>query len=740
MPRARAVLAQAAAAAVRALSLALLLCCCGVVASCGSRPTVHDLGRHDSVRFLDRVVLGDRQLIVVPDERWERDPTTGVWSFRALARFYCVILKVPDGELSFRFLPDEPTSRLSFTASWDGVPILDEPQRPSLEGSTLRIPARLVTTGFHTLRVERVGKADPADLRDQHDNRFAEVSYAAGSSCYSFSLDDVDRERYIGMLAAREVTGLGPQKMTGCLFEGPRTAVAELELKISGRVSFVVENNSPAPARFSLAVGHRAVTQMVAPAARDDIDVAVEPGLRELRLGVAGLDGGLFLWGAPELVADEPSSAVPIVLVTLDTTRRDALSPYGGPSAATPRLEGFAGRATVFENAWAASPWTLPSHASIFTGLYPYRHGAGVWEDHLTARHETIATLLGAEGYLTAGFAGGALSSAVWGVARGFQLYRDPEGFETKGNRLIDAVEETLARHHPRQLFLFVNLFDPHALYRAPAKFEQRFAVASARERIEHLPVWSELAARSGGEGALRRLIAGEAELTPDGIAFLRAAYLAEVAFMDQQIGRLMAVLDRHGLLEPALVILVADHGELIGEGGFLSHGCRLDPELMEVPLIIKWPGQRQGHRAPQLVSHVDLFATMLAAAGLEVITRDGLPLSSGDMSHLDGRTRVYMEEHESRVHPLFENMMIAPHLYGIQQAGWRELLWEGGASCATGGPGSWHGAACAVGWEERLAALGSLVSLPADRGVSSAGEQLSDAERQSLEALGYVH
>jgi arylsulfatase A-like enzyme len=656
-----------------------------------------------------------------------------------MARFYCLVQEVPDGELTFHFVPDEQTSRLSFTASWDGTAILDQPERPSLEGSTLKIPARLVTPGLHTLQVDRVARADPPDLSHRYDNRFAEISYVAGSYRYSFSLDDVDRERYIGMLAAREVTGLGPQKMTGCLFDGPRSAVAEIEVESGGRVSFVVENNSSAPARFSLAVDRSSVTRMVAPGALDDIDVAVEPGLSELRLEVVGVEDGLFLWGAPDLVTDEPPNAVPIVLVTLDTTRRDALSPYGGPSAATPRLEAFARRATVFENAWAASPWTLPSHASIFTGLYPYRHGAGVWEDHLTARHETTATLLGAEGYFTAGFAGGALSSAVWGVARGFQLYRDPEGFETKGNRLIDAVEETLSRHHPRQLFLFVNLFDPHALYRAPAKFEQRFAVASARERIEHLPVWAELAARRGGEGALRRLIAGEAELTPDGIAFLRAAYLAEVAFMDQQIGRLMAVLDRYGLLEPALVIVVADHGELLGEGGFLSHGCRLDPQLMEVPLVIKWPGQRQGRRVPQLVSHVDLFATMLAAAGLEVIVRDGLPLSSGDMTHLDGRTTVYMEEHESRIHPLFENMAIAPHLYGIQQRSWREVLWEGGGSCATGVPGSWRDAACTVAWEERLAELGRLVALPADRGVNSAGDQLSDTERQALEALGYL-
>jgi hypothetical protein len=91
---------------------------------------------------------------------------------------------VPDGGLSFRFVPDEQTSRLSFTASWDGTPILDQPARPSLEGSTLEIPARLATPGLHILRVDRAGFVDPPELHDQHDNRFSEISYAVGSPPY----------------------------------------------------------------------------------------------------------------------------------------------------------------------------------------------------------------------------------------------------------------------------------------------------------------------------------------------------------------------------------------------------------------------------------------------------------------------------------------------------------------------------------------------------------------------------
>jgi arylsulfatase A-like enzyme len=711
------------------------LCACAL--ACGSGAAQHDLGRHDSLLFLDRLVLSDRQVVAVPDGRWETDQKTGMWSFRGMARFACVVREAPEHELTFAFVPDDPTSRLSFTASWDEVPILDRPERPSPEGSVLRIPARLATPGLHTLRVDRVASADPPDLHQQLDNRFRELSYAVDSRRYPFKIEEVDRERYIWMLAGRSVTGLGPRKMAGCVFEGPRAATATVDLEAGGTMSFLLENNSTAPARFSLAVGDASATRVLAPREARPIQLAVAPGEQRVRLEVAGAGGGLFLWGAPRIGRARPSDATPIILVTLDTTRRDALSPYGGPAEASPRLEAFARRATVYDNAWAASPWTLPSHASIFTGLYPSRHGAGVWEDHLTAGHATVATVLNDNGYLTAGFAGGYLSSAVWGVARGFQTYRDPEGFETRGDRLIDAVGKLLKRHHPRELFLFVNLFDPHALYRAPAEFEERFGVAARRARVERLPVWSELVA--GSDDAFRQLIVGDAELTPDGLEYLRAAYLAEVAFMDDQLGRLFDMLDGYGLLDPALVIVVADHGELLGEGGFLSHCCRLDPQLMEVPLIIKWPFQTEGRRTSRLTSHVDLFATMLAAAGLEVVERDGLALSSGDPSSLEGRDAVYMEEHESRIHPLFENMMIAPHLYGIQESGWREVLWEGGGSCATGEPGVWTRAPCVVPWAERLAELGELATLPADHGVSAAGEQLSDAERRSLEALGYV-
>lgn len=107
--------------------------------------------------------------------------------------------------------------------------------------------------------------------------------------------------------------------------------------------------------------------------------VPVEKGEHEMRLVAEGSAQGLYLWGSPHLAAGRDRG--PVILVTLDTTRRDALSIYGGPEAASPNIARLAESLTVFDHAWATSPWTLPSHASIFTGLYPTRHGAGIAVD-----------------------------------------------------------------------------------------------------------------------------------------------------------------------------------------------------------------------------------------------------------------------------------------------------------------------------------------------------------------------
>lgn len=713
---------------------------CLVVAAtlgCGRGTEIHDLGSHQDLAFLKGLVLGDHQVLALPAGRWGGNGEGSKWVFRGSATMYCLVRQQLDVDLSFHFTPDDLTTEFWFMVRWDGEPILDEPHRPGLGENTIVIPARLVTPGIHEMTVERVDRLTPDDLRDEKNNRFTRITYSLGERRTNLDLGQIKAYRYMAMLASRGVTGVSPQKMAGCLFDGPRTATSELQLHGAGRLWFLVENNSEAPARFTLGVDEASVTKTVSSEERTAIELQVEPGDHAIRMTVDGLADGLYLWGSPQIRGRETPASTPIVVVTMDTTRVDALSPWGGPAAASPEIQKLAGHSTVFENAWAVAPWTLPSHATIFTGLYPYRHGAGVSEDHLPGSIETLAERLGHEGYFAAGFAGGALSAAHFGVAQGFDLYLDPDGFETKGDALIDAVETMLDDDPPGPLFLFVNFFDPHAVYEAPLDYEALFDVKDLRKDLGDDPLWQELS--DGSIDAWGRLITGEGTATPATIAYLRAAYLAEVAFMDAQIGRLVSLLEARGLFDGALFILVSDHGELLGEGGFFSHCCRLDPELVDIPLLVKWPHQKEAARVSELVSQVDLYGTVLEAAGIESPPRDGLPLGDGSEAGLQQRREVFMEEHESRIHPLFANMMLARHMYGIQELDRREVVWDGGSECESRVAGGWENDPCEVVWNDRMEWLQTLAELPLDRGVSEHSGGLSDEERERLEALGYV-
>jgi arylsulfatase A-like enzyme len=153
-----------------------------------------------------------------------------------------------------------------------------------------------------------------------------------------------------------------------------------------------------------------------------------------------------------------------------------------------------------------------------------------------------------------------------------------PDQFETKGDRLTGYVLEYLDEHTSRPLFLFVNYFDPHAAYQAPEEYQRLLDVPRHREALAEAPLWQRF--DRGDIAAWGAIIDGEAKVTPEILAYARAAYLAEVAFMDHQVGRLFAALKQHGMWNDALVIVVADHGEMLGEEDYFGHAGRLDPEL----------------------------------------------------------------------------------------------------------------------------------------------------------------
>ena len=288
-----------------------------------------------------------------------------------------------------------------------------------------------------------------------------------------------------------------------------------------------------------------------------------------------------------------------VLLVTLDTTRADRLGCYGHPTAATPTLDGLARGGVLFENAATVAPLTAPAHASILTGLYPPRHGLRANGPYrLDAGHETLAETLGRAGYDTAAFVSSFVLDRRFGFDQGFGTYDDrvaPKAslamesiMERDARSVTDAAMSWLgARPAARRWFAWVHYFDPHVPYAAPAEFASRF---------------------------------------PD------SPYDAEVAYVDAELGRLIEALDEAGRSERTLIVVVADHGEALGQHGEPSHGYFVYDEVVRVPLILSarslFPRPRVVADVP--VSVVDVAPTILDLLGLEPAAgADGRSLSS---------------------------------------------------------------------------------------------------------------
>ncbi len=294
---------------------------------------------------------------------------------------------------------------------------------------------------------------------------------------------------------------------------------------------------------------------------------------------------------APKAAPSPPS----LLLITLDTTRADALGCYGAPANPTPNLDSIAARGVRYQRALTASPLTLPSHTSILTGLAPPEHGVRHnGTAALGSGVPTVATVLQGSGYTTGAFVASRVLDHRFGLARGFDHYDDRMAAELVGEygyperdaaRVTDAALEWLRQHREKPFFLWVHYYDPHAPYQPP---------------------------RALAEG------------TPQG------NYRGEVRHVDQQVGRLLAALPQRGA--NTVVAVVGDHGEALGEHGERTHGIFLYEETLAVPLLLAGPGvadQVPGTVIPETVANRRLAPTVLRLLGLppDKTTALGTPL-----------------------------------------------------------------------------------------------------------------
>ncbi len=284
-----------------------------------------------------------------------------------------------------------------------------------------------------------------------------------------------------------------------------------------------------------------------------------------------------------------------VLLVTIDTLRGDALGAYGG-AAATPHLDALAARGARFTFAHSHAVLTLPSHASILTGRYPYEHGI---RDNAGFRvrpgEVTLATLLKPLGFATGAFISAFPLDQRYGLQAGFDAYDDRVSEvgrttdvaipERRADRTVAAATDWIGRQQGKW-FGWVHVFDPHAPYRAPDDWQAKYP---------------------------------------------SDAYAGEVAWTDFALGPLFAALDQQA--RPTVVVVTADHGESLGEHGELTHGVFAYESTLLVPLIVAevTPGMepRRGREIDAPVRHVDLLPTILDLAGAATSAPPDLPGSS---------------------------------------------------------------------------------------------------------------
>ncbi len=291
-----------------------------------------------------------------------------------------------------------------------------------------------------------------------------------------------------------------------------------------------------------------------------------------------------------------------ILLVTLDTVRRDHIGSYGAESGLTPSLDALASEGLVHDAAYTTMPTTAPAHVSLFTGLYPSEHGVRRNGDPLPAELAArgVAARLRRRGYATAAFVTSRLMSARVTGLSGFEIYDSPTGVLRPGATVVEAALAWLRVEERRPIFLFVHLYDAHAPY------------GSAGEKGRSFPVDP---SRYGWVDALGRYKAKSERVA------MAERYARGVRSADAALGRLVEGV--RALLETApVVVVVADHGEsldehLVDRGYGYDHGEFLDSENVTIPLVLAGPGVEPG-RSPGTVSIRDLYATLLAAAGVE--------------------------------------------------------------------------------------------------------------------------
>jgi arylsulfatase A-like enzyme/Tfp pilus assembly protein PilF len=297
----------------------------------------------------------------------------------------------------------------------------------------------------------------------------------------------------------------------------------------------------------------------------------------------------VILMGLAALQVAAQTTAKPalnVVLITIDTLRADHVGCYGYKQIKTPNIDSLAADGVRFERAFAVVPVTLPSHTSMLTGTYPMLSGMHDFSaNKLSPLQPTLASVLKQAGYQTGAVIAAAVLDSRFGLNQGFDFYYDHFEFsrldeanldemERPGNVVADVALDWLAKNSQKKFFLWMHLYDPHFPYHPPEPYSREYAAQP---------------------------------------------YDGEIAFADEQVGRLLRFLKEKGIYQNTVIVLCGDHGESLGEHGEKTHGFFIYNATMHVPLIIRLPANAAARTVSDPVSLVDLMPTVLGTVGLEV-------------------------------------------------------------------------------------------------------------------------
>jgi arylsulfatase A-like enzyme len=333
--------------------------------------------------------------------------------------------------------------------------------------------------------------------------------------------------------------------------------------------------------------------------------------LRTVGIGATALALGLLVGGCGK------DAEVNIVLITIDTLRPDHLTCYGYAGPTSSHIDAFAEEAVLFEHVCCQSSQTLPSHASILIGTNPRTHKVISHESFVDQKITTLAEILKGRGYRTAAFISSHSLDSKYGLDQGFDTYWEVHKQFSVQERQIqkaqehsattDAVLDWLTDAAGSKFFLWVHWFDPHRPYDPPPRYLGEFAGGYAGLATSDpdfiMKVWRE-----------------QIDLAPEDVAHLVGRYDGEIAFTDAQVGRVLDDLESRGLLDNTIVIITADHGEILYEHEhYFGHDIGLYDECIMIPLIVHLPGHgHPGMRISPLVQSLDIMPTLLEALQIE--------------------------------------------------------------------------------------------------------------------------